>query len=117
MALGTSTAVAGVIGLADTGAALAAAALAASGDASPVTVADTPLAVSPHLAAGLFTALAHGTVDTAELTVVGGGADLAVCQALAARMSAAGSAQANLECLLWGSGDSSWLDGKREWLP
>jgi hypothetical protein len=67
--------------------------------------------VPQHLADGLFTALARGAVDPTELAVVGSDADLAVRQALAAQMSAAGSAQANLDRLLWGAdGATDWLD-------
>jgi hypothetical protein len=39
-----------------------------------------------------------------------------VRQALAAEMGAAGSAQASLDNFLWDSEDSSWQDGKRDWL-
>jgi hypothetical protein len=70
--------------------------------------------VSEHVADDLFAALG-GAVDVAELAVLGSGAEQAVRQALAAQMSAAGSAQANVDRLLWENGDSSWLDGKREW--
>jgi hypothetical protein len=34
---------------------------------------------------------------------------------MAEQMSAAGSAQASLDNLLWENGDSSWQDGEREW--
>ena len=70
-----------------------------------------------QLADGLFAALGRGAVDPAELAILGSDADQAVGQALAAQMSASGSVQANLDRLFWESGDSSWLDGKREWLP
>ena len=72
--------------------------------------------VPQHLADGLFSALGRGAVDAAELAILGSGAEQSVGQALAAEMSAAGSAQANLDRLLWESGDSSWLDGQRHWL-
>ena len=62
---------------------------------------------------GLFTALARGDVDAAELANLDGG-DQAVRQALAAQRSAAGFAQTNLDRHLWEGEDSSWLDGKRE---
>ena len=65
----------------------------------------------------LFTALARGAVDQAELAILGSGADQAVDQALAAQMSAAGSAQAKISSrLLRGdAGEADWLDGSREW--
>jgi hypothetical protein len=75
-----------------------------------------PGPVAWQLADGLFAALGSGAVDPGELAILGSGADQFVGQALAAQMSAAGSAQANLDQLLWESGDSSWQDGKREWL-
>jgi hypothetical protein len=63
-------------------------------------------------------------VDPAELASLGSVADRAVSQALAAQVSAVGSAQANLDRLLWGAeGESDWLgsdgqssaaQGKRE---
>ena len=71
--------------------------------------------VSQRAADGLFAALG-GAVDAAELAVLGSGTEQAVGQALAAQMSAAGSAQANLDSLLWESEDSSWLDGEHDWL-
>ena len=46
--------------------------------------------VPQHLADGLFTALARGAVDPAELAVLDSGEDQAVSQALAAQTSAAG---------------------------
>ena len=70
--------------------------------------------VSRHVADGLFAAL--GTVDAAELAVLGSRAEQAVREALASQMSAAGSAQANPDSFLWDSEDSSWLDDNREWL-
>jgi hypothetical protein len=74
-----------------------------------------PAHVSEHVADGLFAALGDA-VDAAELAVLGSGTEQAVGQALAAQMSAAGSAQANLDSLLWESEDSSWLDGEQDWL-
>jgi hypothetical protein len=71
--------------------------------------------VSQHVADGLFAALG-GAVDAAELAVLGSGVEQAAGQALATQMSVAGSAQANLDSLLWESGDSSWLDGESPWL-
>jgi hypothetical protein len=68
--------------------------------------------VPQHVADGLFAALGRGAVDAADLA----GADVAVRQALAAQMSAAGSAQANLDRLVWESEDSSWRDGESQWL-
>jgi hypothetical protein len=59
--------------------------------------------VPQHVADGLFAALGRGAVDAADLVIAGSGADLAVRQALAAQMSAAGSAQANLDRLVWGA--------------
>jgi len=70
--------------------------------------------VSQHVADGLFAAL-DGVADAAESAVLGGG-EQAEPPALAAQMSAGGSAQADLDSLLWESGDSSWLDGERDWL-
>jgi hypothetical protein len=68
-----------------------------------------------HAADGLFTAVG-GAVDAAELAILGSGAEHAEAQALTAQMSVAGSPQASLDSLLWENEDSSWLDGKREWL-
>jgi len=65
---------------------------------------------------GLFTALARGAEDVAELAIVGSGAEQTVRQALAAQMSAAGLAQTSIDSLFWESGDSNGLDGKRDWL-
>jgi len=74
--------------------------------------------VPQELADGLFTALARGVMDPAELAIVGSGAGQAVGQSLAAGMSAAGSAQDDLDRLLWGDdGETDWLGGKRERLP
>jgi hypothetical protein len=73
--------------------------------------------VPQHLADGLFAALGRGAVDAAELAALGSGDEQSVGQVLAAEMSAAGSAQANLDSLLWASEDSSWQDGERDWLP
>jgi hypothetical protein len=70
-----------------------------------------------HAADGLFAALGGGAADAAGLGIAGSGADPDVGEGLAAARSAAGSAQANLDRLLWENGDSSWQDGKREWLP
>ncbi len=100
----------------------AAAAVEALGPVSSVGVASRASAsagaaqVPQQLADGLFTALARGAVDPAELAILDSGEEQAVSQALAAQMSAGGSAQANLDNLLWESEDSSWLDGEREWL-
>ena len=68
--------------------------------------------VPQHLADGLFSALGRGAVDAAELAILGSSAEQSVGQVLASQMSAAGSAQANLDRLLWESEDSSWQDGK-----
>ena len=73
--------------------------------------------VPQHLADGLFAALGRGAVDAAELAALGSGDEQSVGQVLAAEMSAAGLAQANLDSLLWASEDSSWQDGERDWLP
>ena len=75
------------------------------------------LALAHHLADGLFAALDRGTVEAAELAILGSGAEQSLGQTLAAEMSTAGSAQANLDSFLWESGDSSWLDGEQDWLP
>jgi hypothetical protein len=66
------------------------------------------------VADGLFAILGSGAAAPAELALLGGG-DAAVPQALAAQMSG-GSAQANLDSLVWEGGDSSWQDGKQDWL-
>jgi hypothetical protein len=78
------------------------------------TVTDSPI-TSQQAVDGLFAAVG-GAVDAAELAVLGSGAEQAVRQALAAQTSVAGSAQANLDSLLWESEDSSWQDGERDWL-
>jgi len=80
------------------------------------TVIDPPI-TSQQAVDGLFTALGRGAADVAALAIAGNRADAAVSQASAAAMSAAGSAQANLDSFLWESEDSSWLDGKHDWLP
>jgi hypothetical protein len=72
--------------------------------------------VPQQAADGLFAALG-GAVDAGEFAVVGSRLEQAVRETLAAEMSAAGSAQADLDRLLWESGDSSWQDGQRRWLP
>jgi hypothetical protein len=46
------------------------------------------------------------------LAILGSGAEQAVRQALTGETNAVGSAQADLDRLLWESGDSSWLDGE-----
>jgi hypothetical protein len=74
-----------------------------------------PAHVSEHVADVLFAALGDA-VDAAELAVLGSGTEQAVGQALAAQMSAAGSAQTNLDSLLWDGRDSSWQDGEQDWL-
>jgi hypothetical protein len=76
---------------------------------------DSPIA-SQQAVDGLFTALGRGAVDAAALAIAGGGAGAAVSQASAAAMSAAGSSQASLDRLVWESEDSSWRDGRRDWL-
>jgi uncharacterized repeat protein (TIGR03803 family) len=74
-----------------------------------------PAHVSEHVADGLFAALGS-TVDAAELAVLGSGAEQTLREALATQMSAVGSSQANPNSLLWDSEDSSWLEGKYDWL-
>jgi len=50
-------------------------------------------------------------VDPAELANLDGGEEQAVRQALAAQVSAAGSAQTNLDRHVWGTDDEAdWLD-------
>ena len=71
--------------------------------------------VSQHAADDLFTALARGAVDPDGLAILGSG-EQAAREALAAQVSTAGSAQANPDSFLWGSEDSSWLEGKYDWL-
>jgi hypothetical protein len=73
-----------------------------------------PAQVLQHVADGLFAALG-GAVDVAELAILGSG-EQSEPQALAAQMIVGASAQADLNRLLWESGDSSWLDGERDWL-
>jgi hypothetical protein len=73
-------------------------------------LAGTP-GVSRQAADGLFTALACGVVDPDELTVLGDIADPGAQRASIAEASEGGSGQADLDRLLWESGDSSWLDG------
>jgi hypothetical protein len=71
--------------------------------------------VSQHVADDLFAAVGRGVVALDELAILANG-EQATSPVLAAQMSAGGSAQANLDSLLWESGDSSWLDSKRDWL-
>ena len=86
----------------------AAAAVQALGPVSPSAGAAR---VQQHLADGLFAALSRGTVDPAELAGPSSGEDQAVSQALAVQAGAGGSAQANLDGLLWGDdGETNWLD-------
>jgi hypothetical protein len=73
-----------------------------------------PARVPQYAADGLFAALG-GTADTVELAILGSG-EQAVREALAAQVSTAGSAQANPDSFLWDSEDSSWLEGKYDWL-
>jgi hypothetical protein len=73
--------------------------------------------VSQRVADGLFAILGGGAAAPAELALFGNGADADVRQALAAQMSAGGPTQSDLDRLLWESGDSSWLDGKSQWIP
>jgi len=89
----------------------------ANGAVSPLGASPRPSAsagaagVPQHLADDLFTALARGAVDPAELAILGSGAEQAVGQALAAQMSTAGFAQANLDRLLWdATGETDWLN-------
>jgi hypothetical protein len=78
---------------------------------SPAGVSAGAAQVPQHLADGLFTALARGAVDPAELANLDGGEEQAVRQALAAQVSAAGSAQTNLDRHVWGTDDEAdWLD-------
>jgi hypothetical protein len=89
----------------------------------------SPVGVSPHFIAranaapvrqqltdGLFTALGRGAVEGAELAILDSGAEQAVLEALAAQMSTDASAQADLDRSLWEREDSSWQDGKSQWL-
>ncbi len=99
----------------------AAAAVEALGPVSSVGVASRASAsagaaqVPQQLADGLFTALARGAVDPAELAILDSDEDEAVSQALAAEISAAGSAQANLDNLLWGDdGEAGGWDFTRQ---
>jgi hypothetical protein len=91
---------------------LTASVVAASAAPASVVSASTQAArVSQHVADDLFTALGRGAAGPAELALLSSGAEEAMGQALAAQMGAAGSAQANLENLLWENEDSTWLDG------
>jgi hypothetical protein len=71
--------------------------------------------VPRHVSDGLFTALGGGAAGPAELTMLGDSGVDAALPVLAAQ-TGEWSAQANLDSLLWDRGDSSWLDGKQEWL-
>jgi hypothetical protein len=89
---------------------------AAAGPASAAGAGVVAGRVSRHVADRLFTALGRGAVGTAELAIAGYGAEPGAPEAWAAQTSAVVSAQANLDRLLWESGDSSWQDDKRPWL-
>jgi len=71
---------------------------------------------SRQAADDLFAALGRGA-DAAGLAIpADSGGEQSAGEALATQMSAAASAQANLDSLFWESADSSWLDGKCDWL-
>jgi hypothetical protein len=93
---------------------------AAANDAGTVSLdsaaSAVPGRVSQHVADGLFTALGSA-VDVAESAAILGSGEQAASPALAVQMRAAGSAQTNLDSLLWDGRDSSWQDGERDWLP
>jgi hypothetical protein len=72
--------------------------------------------VPQQLADDLFTALGRGAEETAELAILSSGTEQAMGQALNAQASGV-SVRASLDNLLWESDDSSWQDGKHEWLP
>ena len=69
--------------------------------------------VSQRAADGVFAALGRGAIGVADLA----GSQVVTSQAMALEFGAAGSAQADLDSLLWASEDSSWQDGERDWLP
>jgi hypothetical protein len=108
----TASVVAGPAAAVSTGAAVKATGAVSLYCGAPTMV---PARVPQYAADGLFTALG-GTADTVELAVLGSGVEQAGLQALTAETSAAGSAQAELDRLLWESGDSSWLDGESQGL-
>jgi hypothetical protein len=77
--------------------------------------ADAPAAavrVSQHAADSLFTALTRVPVDADESAVLGSIAESTFYQGLTAQASEAGPTQADIDRLLWESGDSSWLDSE-----
>jgi hypothetical protein len=107
----TTTVVAGPVAAVSVG--------AAANDAGTVSLdsgaSAAPGRVSQHVADGLFTALGSA-VDVAESAAILGREEQAESPALAVQMSAGGSAQANLDSLVWDGGDSSWQDGEQDWL-
>jgi hypothetical protein len=110
--------------LADLTTSMVAGAAASAGVASPVLTVDassprstsaasmTFSKASPQVADNLFAALARGPVDANESAVLGRIAEAALDQGLTEQGSQPGSGRADLERLLWQSGDSSWLDGE-----
>jgi sugar lactone lactonase YvrE len=121
----SATGPATVIGpsLADLTTSVVASPVAPASDASPASVAGvssqqstsattaTSSKVSPQLADELFAAVARGPVDADESAVLGSIAEPALCQGLTAQASEAASTQADLDRLLWDTGNSSWLAG------
>jgi hypothetical protein len=73
--------------------------------------------VLQHVADDLFAAVGRGVAALDELTVLSSGAEQTLREAMATQMSAGGPAQANLDRLVWEGEDSSWQDGKQDWLP
>jgi hypothetical protein len=88
---------------------------AAGGESLPSGASVVPAHVSEHVADGLFAALG-GAVDLAGPAAILGSEEQAESPVLAAQMSAGGSAQTNLDSLLWDGRDSSWRDGEQDWL-
>jgi hypothetical protein len=91
-----------------------AAAKAAGGVSLHSDASAVPAHVSQHAADGLFAALG-GAANAAESVILGNG-EQAEPPTLAAQMRAVGSAQANLDSLVWEGEDSSWQDGEQDWL-
>ena len=84
-------------------------AAAASVPSQPEVTADGT-GVPQQVADRLFAGLADGTANADDLAVPASIADPTGCQGPIAPIRDSGSAQANLDSLLWESGDSSWLD-------
>ena len=112
LAATTATAVAAPMASADTG--------SSAGDAVVSTVvvsaASTSAVAAPvtlQVADDLYAALGRGGLDAAALAIGGDtSGQESAADALATRLGAAASAQADLDRLIWESDDSSWQDRK-----